>query len=507
MATPVDGIPPRMQMFLFHQPPLASGDPFLPSNGGDPADIIYHEYLHGVSNRLVVDALGNSTLGALQAGAMGEAWGDWYAYDQLVAEGLERDTATDGELIIGKYVEFGGQGLIRFEGLDCPVGSTAPACPGSPLTGPGGFTYGDYGNLLGVPEVHADGEIWAQTLWDLRKRVGHRLAVSLVTRAMELSPNNPSFLDMRNSILQADQVVNGGKAHQKLWSAFAGRGMGYFAGSVDGDDINPAEDFSLPPLPGTPTGVMTGTVTDAHTGVPLEGALVGFGGHASGFPGDLAALTDADGHYTITGIVAGTYPRVFGRGPGYDTLPKIVSVSSSVPTTVDFALRRDWAGSAGGGDVIDFNGPDFSSFGCGPPAIIDQSLGIGWNTKSDFVGGVATPKFVVIRLPVPVNVSEIAVDPTANCGDGGSASTGDFLLETSTDGVTYQTAATGTFGVANRGHLNSIPLNPGTTDNVQCVRWTELSPQIPGGFPSCPGFAGCTLMDTTELEVYGLAAE
>jgi extracellular elastinolytic metalloproteinase len=507
MGTPVDGIPPRMQMFLFHQPPLASGDPFLPSNGGDPGDIVYHEYTHGLSNRLVVDALGNSTLGALQAGAMGEAWGDWYGYDLLVKEGFERDTPAHGELIVGKYVEFGGQGLVRSEGLDCPVGSTAPACPGTPLAGPGGYTYGDYGRVVGVPEVHGDGEIWAQTLWDVRVKLGSRLAESLVTRAMELSPNNPSFLDMRNSILQADQVVNGGKANAKIWQVFAHRGMGYFAGSVDGDDITPAEDFSMPPAPGTPTGVMSGTVTDSDTGVTLEGALVGFGGHASGFPGDLAALTDADGHYTITGIVAGTYPRVFARGPGYDVSTRTVSVSSSGVTTANFQIRRDWAGLSGGGEVVAFNGPDFSSFGCGPNQVIDQSLGVGWNSTSGFVGGVATPKFVVVKLPVAVNVSEIAVDPTANCGDGGSASTGDFRLETSIDGVTFVTAASGTFGPANRGHLNSIPLSPGTTDNVRYVRWTALSPQIPGGFPSCPGFAGCTFMDTTELEVYGLAAE
>ncbi len=337
-------------------------------------------------------------------------------------------------------------------------------------------------------------------------KIGSKLSESLVTRAMELAPANPSFLDMRNSILQADQVVNGGKANKKIWQVFAGRGMGYFAGSVDGDDITPAEDFSMPPSPGTPTGVMSGTVTDALTGVTLAGALVGFGGHASGFPGDLAATTDAAGHYTITGIVAGTYPRVFARGPGYDVSARAVSVSSSGVTTADFQLRRDWAGSGGGGEVVAFNGPDFSAFGCGPSQIIDQSLGIGWNTTSDFVNGVATPKFVVIKLPVAVNVTEIAVDPTANCGDGGSASTGDFRLETSVDGQTFVIAATGTFGPANRGHLNTIPLDPDATQNVHYVRWTELTPQIPGGFPSCPGFAGCTFMDTTELEVYGLAA-
>jgi extracellular elastinolytic metalloproteinase len=163
---------------------------------------------------------------------MGEAWSDWYAYDFLVAQGFERDTAADGELIVGKYVEAGGQNLIRSQPLDCPVGSTSADCPGTPGAGPGGYTYGDYGHVAGVPEVHADGEIWAETLWDLRKALGSRLAESLVTRAMELSPANPSMLDERNAILQADQAGNGGRANGKIWQVFAHRGMGYFDPSV-----------------------------------------------------------------------------------------------------------------------------------------------------------------------------------------------------------------------------------------------------------------------------------
>ena len=48
---------------------------------------MYHEYTHGLSNRLVVDPSGNSTLGNIQAGAMGEAWSDWYAMDFLDQRG------------------------------------------------------------------------------------------------------------------------------------------------------------------------------------------------------------------------------------------------------------------------------------------------------------------------------------------------------------------------------------------------------------------------------------
>ena len=67
--------------------PAPAQDPFIATNGGDEADIVYHEYTHGLSNRLVVDADGNSTLGNVQAGSMGEAWSDWYAMDYLVNQG------------------------------------------------------------------------------------------------------------------------------------------------------------------------------------------------------------------------------------------------------------------------------------------------------------------------------------------------------------------------------------------------------------------------------------
>ena len=127
-------------MYLFHEPGTAfpDEDPFIAGNSGDEADIVYHEYGHGLSNRLVVDALGNSTLGNIQAGAMGEAWSDWYAMDFLVNEGLFRDRSSDGDLRIGEYVGWGND-LIRFQPVDCPVASTSADCAGTPAAGLGGL--------------------------------------------------------------------------------------------------------------------------------------------------------------------------------------------------------------------------------------------------------------------------------------------------------------------------------------------------------------------------------
>ena len=39
MTTPADGISPRLQMFLFTSPAL---------NSTDTADVVFHEYTHGL---------------------------------------------------------------------------------------------------------------------------------------------------------------------------------------------------------------------------------------------------------------------------------------------------------------------------------------------------------------------------------------------------------------------------------------------------------------------------
>jgi hypothetical protein len=449
--------------------------------------------------------------------------------DFLVDQGFQADTAAPGEVRIGNYVGAGAD-LIRSQPMDCPVGGGGAACPGGATTGPGGYTYGDFGKIAGRPEVHADGEIWGETLWDLRAAVGSATAESLVTRAMELSPANPSYLDMRNAILQADAVA-GGASHATIWSVFARRGMGYFAGAVDGDDLQPAEDFSTPPAANTPQGKLNGSVTDQDTGKAIVGASVYFGGHASGFPGDLAGTTNNGGAYQISGIVFGTYPKVVARAPGFDrvVLPSL-AINRSV-TSQSFSLRRDWASLGGGGSVVSFTGPDYTDFGCGPTGAIDQSLGNGWGSDTDSNAqntGKVTPKQVTIALPAAVNIAEIAIDPSNTCGDPGSAATHHYTVETSTNGTTWTLANEGHFYAANRGHLNSVPLTAGSSVGVRFLRFTMINPMVPevgnactdatncgdngvaqrcGPTPPNPGsFGGCTFMDMSEIEVYGRPA-
>ena len=496
MSTPPDGIPPRMQMYLF-----VPSSRFLTGNSGDESDVVYHEYTHGLSNRLVVDAGGVSTLGDVQAGAMGEAWSDWYAMDYLVDKGLEKDTKALGEVRVGKYVT--GGATIRTEPLDCPVGAVGAACPGTTAAGPGGYTYGDFGRIsVRGTEVHADGEIWGQTLWDLRAALGSKKAESLVTRAMELSPSNPSFLDERNSILQADLVASGGKLQKKIWQVFAKRGMGYFAAAADGDDTRPVEDFSMPPAADTPRGTLTGTVTDQDTGAALAGLTVGFGGHASGFAGDYAATTAANGKYTITGILPGTYAKVFVRGAGYDTQIRTLSIASH-SQTADWQVRRDWASSSGGGTVVSFTGPDYTP-DCGPAKLIDQSQAGGWGSDIADAG-----QQIVLHLPAAVDIGQLVINPSATCGDDVTASTGGYRVETSPDGTAWTLAATGTFP-AGTVTPTLVALAAGSGAGVAYLRYTMVTSQAqdagqcPVGQP--PTVSGCVYLDSTELSVYGAAA-
>ena len=173
-------------------------------------------------------------------------------------------------------------------------------------------------------------------------------------------------------------------------------------------------------------------------------------------------------------------------GAGYDPQVSTVSVGRGA-TTKNWAVRRDWAAASGGASVTDFNGPDYTAYGCGPSALLDQSLGSGWGSDA------GPAKHVVVKLPSAVDVSTIAIDPSNTCGDKANAATAGYTVETSTDGTTWVPAGSGTFTSADLGKLNPITPTGGAT-KVRFVRYTMLSPQDPKS----------PYLDSSELAVYGV---
>ncbi|TMQ07964.1 MAG: hypothetical protein E6J90_41810 [Deltaproteobacteria bacterium] len=196
-STPTDGSRPRMQMFLFN---IKNGAGGVRQDGDFDPSVIYHENTHGLSNRLVGGGSGGC-LGGLQAGGMGEGWGDFMGSSFL------------NNPIVGAYVTGNATVGIRRQSM---ANST--------------FTYNDIKNGT-LAEVHDAGELWAATLWDVRKSLGAAVTEQLVVTGMKMTPCNPSMLNARDGIISADASVNGGANKCKLWTAFAGRLMGTGASS------------------------------------------------------------------------------------------------------------------------------------------------------------------------------------------------------------------------------------------------------------------------------------
>ena len=225
-STPPDGRAGRMQMFLWNSGAEQQLD------GSLDQGIIIHELTHGLSNRLVGNGGG---LGSMQSGGMGEGWSDYFGLVLLQKE----SNNVDGSYPVGQYaVNRYTRGIRRY-----PYSTDKTVFP---LT---------FANIALSTQVHRVGEIWCNTLWEMRALLvkkygfteGQRQSLQLVVDGLKLSPGSPSFLDARDAILLADRVNNNGANQCLLWQAFAKRGMGYSASTNGGDDAAPKEAFDAPP--------------------------------------------------------------------------------------------------------------------------------------------------------------------------------------------------------------------------------------------------------------------
>jgi Zn-dependent metalloprotease len=197
-ATPPEGQRPRMQQYLFTAP-----NPDRDSSVD--SDVVFHEYGHGISNRLIGN--GGTGLSGTQSGAMGEGWSDYWA------------TTINNDGVMGEYVTQNNTSGIRRAAYTVPSAAVHDS-------------YADV--CAGGCEVHNDGEVWAAALWDLRQSVGKAIVDRIVLNGMKFTPVRPSFLNARDGILQADQNLNGGANRCAIWTVFARHGMGVSAVGNDG---------------------------------------------------------------------------------------------------------------------------------------------------------------------------------------------------------------------------------------------------------------------------------
>ncbi|MGQ0540972.1 MAG: M36 family metallopeptidase [Blastocatellia bacterium] len=218
-ATPPDGTSGRMQMFRF------TGQT-VDRDGGLDAEIVVHELTHGLSNRLVGNAAGLQwDIGA----GMGEGWSDFYALSLL--NNTNADTP-GGNYATGAYATYKLGGLLdnyvyairRFPYTTnntvnpltwADVDQTTYNHSGGIAVSPLGFEF------AGALEVHNSGEIWALSLWEVRSRIiadpagangdvptGNQTMLAIVTDALKLTPANPTFIQARDALIDADCAAN-----------------------------------------------------------------------------------------------------------------------------------------------------------------------------------------------------------------------------------------------------------------------------------------------------------
>ncbi len=237
MSTGPDGNNPRMQMYVCTRNGVTRDGDF--DNG-----VIVHEYGHGISIRLTG---GPSTSGCLSGSEqMGEGWSDYFGMVMTIEPGdLGTDSRGMGTWLFGQSAS--GPGIRPY-----PYSTDFAVNP---------FTYDNIQSGVSVP--HGVGSVWATMLWDLTWALidvygwdpdiyngtgGNNIAMALVIEGLKQQPCNPGFVDGRDGILAADQMLYGGANQCLIWEAFANRGLGYSAvqGS-SGSRTDNSEAFDLAP--------------------------------------------------------------------------------------------------------------------------------------------------------------------------------------------------------------------------------------------------------------------
>jgi extracellular elastinolytic metalloproteinase len=171
-ATPPDGQPGVMRMFLWTESTIKRDCAF-------DAGVILHEYTHGLSNRLTGGPANSNCLNTLEAGGMGEGWGDFMAIANYIKTTDTRAT----NYPLGDWIFNNPAGIRSY------LYSTSLTT--NPLT---------YKSLNALNEVHAIGTMWANTLyevmWNLVDEYGVNTAIRPTFTAAGV-PTTGGFLAMK----------------------------------------------------------------------------------------------------------------------------------------------------------------------------------------------------------------------------------------------------------------------------------------------------------------------
>ncbi|WP_225993735.1 M36 family metallopeptidase [Actinomadura rudentiformis] len=372
--TPPDGMPAITNMYMWQ--PVA-GAFYSPCVDGDyDMSVIGHEYTHAISGRMIAGP--DAGWSGPQAGAMNESTSDLFAMEYLNEYGFR--PPGDTRYVTGAYVTGDPKAGIRNYDMSR-----------SPLN------YSDIAYDLVGQQVHADGEIWSATQFDVRqafvdrygkgskarnracadgrvpvgKCPGSRRWAQLSFDALLLMASGAvSYVDHRDALLAADTIRFGGANQTLIWNAFAQHGLGEGASSNGPADADPVASFASP-------RAKNATVKLRPSG-DAKGAAVRL--YVGDYEGRAMPVADTDPATPLGDtfkIIPGSYSFVaVGAGFGHKRLSATIKPSTE---NLWASMTRNQAAAA--------NGATAAGDGVGHAGLVDETEATNWQSLTAPVAG------------------------------------------------------------------------------------------------------------------------
>lgn len=414
-----------------------------PTNADRDSDmdngIIAHEYTHGISIRLTGGPSNSGCLDNVES--MGEGWSDYFGLVATIRPSDTRNTPRP----VGTYAygePTSGNGIRnQIYSTDMNVNT---------------YTYGDLPATGG--ETHNVGELWTTMLWDMTWDLidaegfnsdlyattgGNNVALSLVIEGMKQQPCSPGFVDGRDGILAADDLLYGGAHRCLIWNAFARRGLGFSADQGSSNsETDGTEAFDLPPACQVATvaptaafsadrttacvGLATIQFTDQSTNIAQQWAWNFGDGGTSTLQNPVHTYTAA-GTYTVTLVVTNTVGSDSEVQTAYITVTALPATSATGDLAICSGETTTLTANVSGGNTAQWSQNGTVVYTGNPfvtPALttnttyqvasaevvpvqnvgpVDNTFGTGGNHNNTFVGQVlftAAAPFKIVSVYV-----------------------------------------------------------------------------------------------------------
>ncbi|WP_109507567.1 M36 family metallopeptidase [Nocardioides speluncae] len=386
-----DGVPGITNQYLFQ--PIAGAFYSPCADGSLDMSIVGHEYTHAITNRMVGGP--DEGLTSEHGGAMGESWGDLVGAEYLVSHGYSTGT---NPWAVGPYATGNKTRGIRDYAINA-----------NPLN------FSDYGFDSTGDEVHADGEIWNGTMWDVRQALvrkwnarypatnrslqlacaqgsatrsplpasrcpGNRRWVQLMFDSFLLQQGATSMLDARDALLAADRMRFGGANQTVLWNAFAKRGMGSDARTPNADSGAVTAGFASPKASNARVAFKAGVGGRVYVG------------HYEARVSPVADTVRGTRLDNVVRLTPGRYQLLFqARGHGFKRFT--VTVKPGERRTVAISAPRNLASKTAGAKVIAASPGSINT-----ASLIDDTEATNWAGINDGTNVDARHPFVTVDL-------------------------------------------------------------------------------------------------------------